>query len=224
MANPWGDRDWTTYYDAVAGKPPRDTLILALDEWEKDPDRAERTRDHLAIDLGAGEGRDTRELLRRGFRVVAVDPHPDSARRIHESISGDDADRVRVVGTAIEGFASAAGQSGPFDIVNASFSLPFVHPSNFAFVWSWIRLVLAPGGYFAGQFFGPKDSWASIPGRSHFAREQVEEMLDGLFQVQFEESEKDGQDAEGNAKHWHVFHVVARKPDGEGRHVLGAAC
>lgn len=216
MTNPWGDRDWTTYYDAVAGKPPRETLMRALDEWEKDPDRAPQVGEHLAIDLGAGEGRDTRELLRRGFRVVAVDPHPDSARRMHESISGTDSEWVEIENMAIEAFASAGGPCGPFEIVNASFSLPFVHPSNFAFVWSWIRMVLAPGGYFAGQFFGPRDSWADIPGRSHFTRQQVEEMLSGLFLVQFEESEKDGQDAEGNAKHWHVFHVVARKPDAEG--------
>ncbi len=36
-------------------------------------------------------------------------------------------------------------------------------------------------------------------------------MLEGLAIEQFEEDEKDGFDAEGNAKHWHVFHVVARK-------------
>lgn len=97
------------------------------------------------------------------------------------------------------------------DLVNASFVLPFVPPSAFASVWSWIRGILVHSGRFCGQFFGVRDSWATIAGRSHHTRQEVEELLMGMTIELLQEDEKDGFDAEGNAKHWHVFHVVARK-------------
>ena len=78
-----------------------------------------------------------------------------------------------------------------------------------------IRGALGEGGVFAGQFFGPEDSWATIPGRSHHTRERVEELLAGLRVHQFVESKKPGVDAEGNPKHWHVFHVVAQRSGAE---------
>ena len=39
-------------------------------------------------------------------------------------------------------------------------------------------------------------------------------MLDGLELEMFEEEEDDGVTPRGNAKHWHIFHIVARKPLG----------
>ena len=43
-------------------------------------------------------------------------------------------------------------------------------------------------------------------------RTEAEAMLDGLDVEMFEEEEADGFTPRGNAKHWHIFHVVARKP------------
>jgi SAM-dependent methyltransferase len=214
--NPWGDRDWSTYYTAVAGKPPRDTLLLALNHFFN----AARSTPHAArltaLDLGAGEGRDTRELLRQGFRVLALDPHPNAPQLIAEGVAAADAERLTIVQAGTESLASVLATRPEFaqaDIINASFSLPFIHPARFQRAWAAIRASLAPGGCFAAQFFGPEDSWASIPGRTHHTREQVQQLLEGLTIHQFEESKKPGHDAEGNPKHWHVFHVVAQRPN-----------
>lgn len=211
--NPWGDRDWSTYYAAVAGKPPRDTLLMALEPWERSTHA--RSGPRVAIDLGAGEGRDTRELLRRGFRVLALDPHPDAARLIAEGVPTDLAEALTIVQAGTESLAMALATRQEFarsSVINASFSLPFIPPTRFDRAWKAIRGALAPGGMLAGQFFGPLDSWASIPSRSHHTREQVEQMLTGLEILHLDESNKPGHDAEGNAKHWHVFHVVAKQP------------
>lgn len=60
--------DWTAYYDAT-GDEPRATLVDALGRFEQPG---------LAVDLGSGTGRDTAELVRRGWRVIAIDGEPEA--------------------------------------------------------------------------------------------------------------------------------------------------
>ncbi len=43
-------------------------------------------------------------------------------------------------------------------------------------------------------------------------RDEALALLDGLELEMFEEEEADGVTPRGNAKHWHIFHIVARKP------------
>ena len=59
--------EWQAYYEATAGRPPRPTLLWALERCEPGCTR------RRAIDLGCGDGRDTIELLRRGWSVLAID-------------------------------------------------------------------------------------------------------------------------------------------------------
>ena len=58
-------RSWSDYYKAVTNRPPRETLLTALTNFERDIHQA---KSKTAVDLGCGEGRDTVELLRRGRR------------------------------------------------------------------------------------------------------------------------------------------------------------
>ena len=73
--------DWPGYFGAVLGKPPRDTLLAALAAFEQEGVAA-----GFAVDLAAGEGRDTLELLTRGWRVLATDAEPVQLRRAGEAI------------------------------------------------------------------------------------------------------------------------------------------
>ena len=57
--------DWPGYFGAVRGKGARETLVAALDSFER-----EGCAGGLAVDVAAGEGRDSLELLTRGWRVV----------------------------------------------------------------------------------------------------------------------------------------------------------
>ncbi len=75
-----------------------------------------------------------------------------------------------------------------------------------------MRASILPGGRFCGQLFGERDTWASLPDRSHQTRDGALTLLEGLEIEHFEEDEKDAEDAEGRARHWHVFHIVARRP------------
>jgi SAM-dependent methyltransferase len=196
-------RDWPGYFKAVAGKEPRETLVQALEIIDKPG---------FAIDLGCGEGRDTVELLARGWRVLAIDGHGMAIdlTRHHPRLPRDAADRLEVVLAEMESVALPA-----CDLLNASFSLPFCRPEAFDGLWERIHAAIRPGGVFAGQLFGDHDDWARLPDRSHQSRKRVGELFRGRYKLEhFEEVESDGQDAGGNAKHWHVFHVVARRcPD-----------
>src|SRR5690606_27911670 len=94
-----GDPDWTQYYDAIDGSP-RETLLRALALFEAEP--APEGRPRHAVDLGCGEGRDSAELIRRGWRVTAVDAHPEAIRRLRRRPGLSDEARLSVVQATLE--------------------------------------------------------------------------------------------------------------------------
>lgn len=198
-------RDWPAYFDVVSGKPARETLVAALDAFagEGVPGAGDPP---LAIDLGCGEGRDTAELLRRGWRVVAIDGHPDAIRRLRERADLVNADRLEIRHEPFEGLQLPAAL-----LVNASFSLPFCPPEHFETLWRTVTEAVLPGGRFAGQLFGDRDDWARIPDRSHQTRAEVERALEPFDIELLNEKEDDGNDALQNPKHWHRFDIVARR-------------
>lgn len=196
-------RDWPKYFQAVAGKGPRDTLLKALELFDKEPSPQDQ---RFAVDLGCGSGRDTFELLRRGWRVLATDSHPLALDLLLKDVPPE---HRRNLETRAADFASV--EIPPAPLVNASYSLPFCEPADFPGLWSRIVRAIPPGGRFAGQFFGDRDDWATIPDRSHHTRPQVERLLSEFLIEQLSEAENREAGATGEVKNWHIFHIVARK-------------
>ena len=89
--------------------------------------------------------------------------------------------------------------------------MPLCEPERFHELWTRIRDELPTGGRFSGQWYGPRDSWAGRPGITFLERDQAMALLDGLEIEMFEEEEDDSVTPRGNPKHWHIFHIVARK-------------
>jgi hypothetical protein len=182
-------------YLGRAGLDPRPTLVDAA---------ARFASPGVAVDLAAGTGRDTLELLRRGWRVIAIDGESEATGRILE-LAGAAAGRLE---TKTERYEASSWPA--CDLLNASFALPFCPPREFPSVWRRIVDSIVPGGRFAGQFFGPRDEWARTGLLVH-SRREVEHLL-GPFEIEdLEEVEAEGPTTIGKTKHWHVFHVVARK-------------
>ena len=192
------DESWAEYYDEFEDREPREMLLRVLGTFG--------SGEHLAIDLGCGSGIDTLAMLRAGWRVFATDAEPDAIRRLRDRVPDDLSPGLNVVLARMEGV-----ELPPADLVWAGFSLFFCRPDRFVDVWSRIRAVLRPGGRFAGQVLGDRDTWAGGDDVSSFTREQALALLDGLVIESVEEAEEDG-DAWGDQKHWHVFHIVARRP------------
>ena len=194
-------RDWEGYFEATKGREPRQTLLDVLDTFDRDP-----LLQRCAIDLGCGEGRDTAEMLRRGWKVHAIDGHPDGIKRL---ISREDLGNPANLTMQLAPFEAV--ELPACDLLNASFSLPFCAPDHFDHLWAQIVEAIRPGGRFSGQLFGERDSWATIPDRSHHTRARIEQLLEPFCIEQLKEEEREGQDCDGVQKHWHVFHIIARK-------------
>lgn len=196
------ERDWSAYYSAVVGRPPRDTLLAALERFETEKSSG---RERFALDLGCGEGRDTVELLKRGWRVLGIDGNEDAIAGL---LSRPDINREQLE-TQVKRFEEVILPSA--DLVNASFSLPFCPPEHFSDLWEKIVSSLRSGGRFCGQLFGDRDSWAIYTSMNHHTREQVEVLLQPFEVEMLEEEAHPGTTALGEEKYWHIFQIVARK-------------
>ena len=195
---------WLEYYKATSRGPPMNTLTKALSLFDADGSvKGER----FAIDLGSGSGRDTVELLRRGWKVLAVDNEPEAIKWVRSATKPKYHARLK---TRLVSFEKV--RLPKCDLVNASYSLPFCSPERFASFWRRILASMRPGGRFAGHFFGVRDEWARDSLMTFHTVRQVKAMLSHLEMEFFLEKEWNGTTASGLRKHWHVFSVVARKP------------
>jgi tellurite methyltransferase len=194
---------WAEYYAATQDRLPRPTLLAALARFDAAPARRE------AVDLGCGDGRDTIELLRRGWSVLAIDAEPAAIAALAQR---PDLPPLAALSTLCRRFEDAAWPMA--DLVNSSFALPLCPPHLFAGLWQRIVLSLKPGGRFAGQLFGDRDGWAGNPDITHLGREAAENLLRGLEVELFEEEESDAVTPRGKPKQWHIFHIVARRDKG----------
>jgi SAM-dependent methyltransferase len=205
-ARPRGPEDWRSYYEKTGDRPPRSTLLCALALFDsQDPPGDQR----LAVDLGSGNGRDTVELLRRGWRVLAIDAE---AAAIEGLLARPGVTGTGRLETKVARFEDA--DLPGCDLVNSSFALPLCPPAAFPRVWQAIRGALGPGGRFAGQLYGDRDSWVGNPTITFHTRAELDALLAGFDIEHFREEEEDSVTPRGKAKHWHIFHVVARKMAG----------
>jgi SAM-dependent methyltransferase len=160
----------------------------------------------LAVDLGCGSGIDTLELLRQGWRVVAIDSEPQALAWLERAAPPVWQTRLEMRQAMFEAVELPA-----CDLVNASASLPFCMPAHFAGLWGKIVAALGENGRFAGHFFGDKDGWSDNPQMTFHTAGQVQ-MLLADFEVEWlEEKEYEEKRPGGEWKHWHLFEVVARK-------------
>src|SRR4051794_17883566 len=188
---------FAAYIAARRFDPPRPLLIKAADLAEPEGH---------ALDAGAGALNATKYLLSAGFKhVTAFDSSPASQQVAEELL----ADQVTFVLARFEDFAYP---NEAYDLVNAEFSLPFIAAYAFPSVFSKLLCSVKTGGLFTGQLFGPNDSW-NVPesGMNFHSRSDVECLLRGWTIIELTEEDHPGKIKLGEDKHWHIFHLIARR-------------
>lgn len=195
------ESDWHRLYKVSANRPPWDTLTKALALFDCEQFRKAR----FAIDLGCGAGRDTLELLRRGWRVLAVDKEPEAIRLTHAAVPRRYRSRLTTRLTSFEKV-----RLPKCELVNASYSLPFCPSEYFDDLWDSVVASIHSGGRFSGHFFGIHDEWAKTTPLVFHSSRQVKALLRNFKLEYFLEKEWQGRTA-SQSKYWHVFSVVARK-------------
>ncbi|MBV9585858.1 MAG: class I SAM-dependent methyltransferase [Alphaproteobacteria bacterium] len=185
------------YIEARRFDPPRPLLIKAAGLV---------SRKERALDAGAGALNATKYLLSAGFEhVTALDAAP-RAQDVAAELADD---RLTFVLSRFEDFDFPASR---YDLVNAEFSLPFIRPRNFTSTFTKLLNSVKPGGIFTGQLFGPNDSWnVENSGMTFLTRAEAEAFFRDFELVQVEEEDHPGTTKLGEPKHWHIFHIIAKK-------------
>lgn len=204
---------WARYYDVTVERPAWETVRRAIELFKAEDDAApgpgdERRprRERLALDLGCGAGRDARELLRAGWRVIAVDREPAALQTLAAAAGPELGVRLQ---SRVEDLATVA--IPPCDLVNASLCLPFLAPDAYAATWARIVSALRPGSRFSAMLFGDHDESVTDATMTCLPPERVEEDLDGFEIEYWHVKEEDSQTALGELHHFHLIEVVARK-------------
>jgi SAM-dependent methyltransferase len=203
---------WSRYYEVTAERPAWQTVRIAISRFKSEDEAAAlqgRKRCHperLAVDLGCGAGRDTRELLRARWRVIAVDREPAALQTLVAAAGPELGARLE---TRAEDLATV--EIPPCDLVNASLCLPFLAPEAFAATWRRIVAALAPGARFSVMLFGDRDESASDATMTCLPPERIEADLDGFEIEHWLVKEEETQTALGEPRHLHLIEVVARR-------------
>jgi tellurite methyltransferase len=194
---------WVGYYRWTSKKQPRElvTQVLRHIEWE-----GKGRRSRHAVDLGFGAGNDSLELLRHGWKVVAIDGQEAAAKFLDKRVPPRHRSSLTCVVAQMEDL-----EVPPADLIYASFSLPFCTPENFPALWSRIRKAVRPGGHFAGQLFGDRDEWRGNWTMSFHSVDQVRRMSRGFKVELLRETEEEGMSFSG-PKHWHYYDIILGKP------------
>ncbi len=195
---------WARYYAVTAERPAWLTVRRAIDLFAADSLPLLRPR--LAVDLGCGAGRDTRELLRAGWRVLAIDREPGAITALEAATAAHRGDAVE---TQVADLATVDVPT--CDLVNASLSLPFLPPHAFWATWQRILAALPVGARFAAMLFGDRDGSASDPSMTCLAPADVRARL-GSFELEhWDDREEDTTTALGEPHHFHMVEFVARR-------------
>jgi trans-aconitate methyltransferase len=188
--------DWAGYYRWIEGRAVRPLLQRALTEY------GEVSPGATAVDIGCGDGTETRALLEAGFSVTAMDSAEaslDLLARLPETGS-----TLTLVHAPMQDAELPAA-----DLVFAALSLPFCPRPAFDALWSRVRGALRPGGLLACDLFGDRHDWASEGQGTFMTRAEVLDRVAGLDLRSLHEIEEEARTYRGPT-HWHDFQVVAR--------------
>lgn len=196
---------WSRYYAVTAERPAWETVRFAIERFAAEDERSHQAR--FAVDLGCGAGRDTRELLRRGWRVLAIDRERAAIAALRSAVV--EGAETAALDTRVADLARV--DIPRCDLVNASLSLPFLETRAYWRAWDSIIAALPAGGRVAAMLFGDRDSSADDPSMTCPPPEAIRSRLTAFDMEHWVDLEEDTQTALGEPHHFHRVELVARR-------------
>ncbi|MDX1492231.1 MAG: class I SAM-dependent methyltransferase [Pseudohongiellaceae bacterium] len=193
------------YYDDTESRSIRDDLIFAA---------SVSVEPKIAIDCGCGAGADINYLLTSGFTVHGFDVDEEAISRCRARFKGND--KVSLARASFDEYDYPKAS-----LVVADASLFFCPRADFKTVWSKIYNCLVPNGIFCGSFLGTQDTMAAPgdnpsvfwPATTAFEEADVRALMKNYEVLRFNTIKSAGKTSQGRAHHWHIYQVVARKPN-----------
>lgn len=199
--------NWSLYYlekkDAATfgmRKTTERAIALFLEEYKKLPNNI--------LDFGAGTGQDAVPLLKLNCpHLVALDAEKEALTILKKHVPEHLQDRITYVSTPFMNYSPGTS----FNFINSSFSWPYRPPEQFPQFWEKTVMMLAPGGYIAGHFFGPPPN--PKPHMTYHSMNDIETLLEEDFDILWTLEEKTTSKIYGgDTQAWGVlYYVVARR-------------
>lgn len=192
-------KKWNEYYKQTISESPSKILAkyfdLGLDG---------NTENKRAIDLGCGVGNDTVYLLKKDYKVTAID----------KESSVIDLIKIRVSDTSnldfiIDDFENI--KLSKANLIVSNLSIYFCKPQYFDRFCHEITNNIIEGGYFVGSFLGKEDEWSLDSNRTFIDKEQLDIIFKDFEIVFFKEIKFNKETTKGKMKFWHIYQIIARK-------------
>lgn len=159
------------------------------------------------VDLGAGTGQDAINLLEEGVQKLwAVDSNKGAIEILKKNIPKN---KKWLIECFLEEWAPLTEH---VDLFTASYTFPYRKQSIFNAFWQKVVDAIEPGGYVAGQFFGPLTKREPDPGMSYHTESQLKELLEKDFIIKYFKAGDEPKLHGGDVPPWGtLYHVVAKK-------------
>ena len=195
----------TNYFNATEFREIREDLVLAVSMLGEPK---------VAIDCGCGAGADIDYLARNGFTVYGFDVEQESVSRCQSRFEG-----IKNVILSQSSFSTFNYPKASLVVADAS--LFFCPRSEFKSVWEKIYQCLDSNGVFCGSFLGKEDTMAEAgdnpsvfwPEVTAFDETEVKQLFKNFDLLCFKVHKSTGKTSQGVAHNWHIFQVVAQKPN-----------
>lgn len=195
-------QDFLHYFTRIATATASPLLLEALALMAKDP---QALVPGFAVDLGCGTGKDTAELLKNNWRVLASDFSQDG---IDILLARSEANAFAAnLEARVASFTDTKWSDA--DLVVALLSLPYSPPAEFPLVWSALTASLKSGGYLVCQLFGTAQ-YADADYITHHTRADIDALLTDYTVLKLKEVDRPVTHGETTFR-YHYFDIIARR-------------
>ena len=165
-------------------------------------EKSEGTRS--ALDVGAGTGRDTLFLLKKGWRVTAIDSNKQGIELIRSKASKECTSNLEVLELDFDHIPLHK----KYDLVISNWSIDYASPETYPTILKNLKSLVSKNGRLAISFFGDEHTGIkkSVVHTLH-KQSEILPMIGDDFEIEYFNAVK--QHRKGYV--WHVFEVVAKR-------------